>query len=103
MKKALFLAGVVLSTALAAQAGVGIQYKGKVTIEGGPYQAEAAKMQKMSPEERARMRGMGMSTEGASGYEFKAEADGGQFKMTYLSRRATSASPPATRRPPSWG
>ncbi len=85
MKKALFLAGVVLSTALAAQAGVGIQYKGKVTIEGGPQQAEAAKMQKMSPEERARMREMGMSTEGASGYEFKAEADGGQFKMTYLS------------------
>ena len=85
MKKALFLAGVVLSTALAAQAGVGIQYKGKVTIEGGPYQAEAAKMQKMSPEERARMREMGMTTEGASGYEFKAEAAGGQYKMTYLS------------------
>jgi hypothetical protein len=69
---------------LAAQAGMGIQYKGSVKIEGGAAEQQRQQMQKMSPEEREQMRKMGISMEGAEGYDFLAEADGGKYKMTYL-------------------
>jgi hypothetical protein len=69
---------------LAAQAGMGIQYKGQVKIEGGAAEQQRQQAQKMSPEEKEQMRRMGFSMEGAQGYDFLAQADGGKFKMTYL-------------------
>jgi hypothetical protein len=69
---------------LAVHAGMGIQYKGQVKIEGGAAEQQRQQAQKMSPEEREQMRRMGISMEGAQGYDFLAQADAGKFKMTYL-------------------
>jgi hypothetical protein len=79
--KVLACAMALAAAGLAAQAGVGIQYKGEVKIEGGP---QAQSQRQMTPEEKEQMRKMGISMAGAEGYEFLAEADGGKFKMTYL-------------------
>lgn len=79
--RVLFCAATMATLALAAQAGTGIKYKGNVKIEGGPQQERSAKM---SPEEKEQMRKMGMSFEGAEGYDFLAEAADGKYKMTYL-------------------
>lgn len=85
MKVRIIACAMALAAAgLAVQAGVGIQYKGQVKVEGGMMGEQQKQMQKMSPQEKEQMRKMGISMEGAEGYEFLAQADGGKFKMTYL-------------------
>lgn len=72
MKKML-LSAAVAALSLSAWAGAGLTYKGTVKVEGGPVQ---------TAEEKAQLRQMGMSD--MSNFEFEAQADGGRFKMTYL-------------------
>ena len=85
MKRRILGCVVALTAAtLAVHAGMGIQYKGQVKIEGGAAEQQRQQAQKMSPEEREQMRRMGMSMESASGYDFLAQADAGKYKMTYL-------------------
>lgn len=82
MKKTLWIALALTATTLASQALVGIKYRGEVRMEGGP-QAQNAKS--MSPEEKEMARKMGLPTgDGPLGFQFEAMADGGKFKMTYL-------------------
>ena len=82
MKKALMLSMVFAAAGMAAQAaGMGITYRGSLKVEGGESQA---KMQKMSAEEKAQMRQMGMNPEAFSGFEFEAKAEAGRYKMVYL-------------------
>jgi len=69
----LFVAAAALS--LSAWAGVGLSYKGTVKMEGGATKPP-------TPEEKSEMRPAGFGD--MSGFEFDARADGGKFKMTYL-------------------
>ena len=82
MRKSWMLSMVFAAAGLAAQAaGMGITYKGSLKVEGGESQA---KMQKMSAEEKAQMRQMGMNPEAFSGFDFEAKAESGKYKMVYL-------------------
>lgn len=71
--KRTFLFAAAATLSLTAWAGVGLTYKGSMKTEGGPAQ---------TAEEKAQMRQMGMGD--MSSFEFEAQADGGKFKMTYL-------------------
>ncbi len=82
MKTTLLLAAAVAALSLGAHAaGLGIYYKGSVKVEGGEPQAKA---EKMSAEEKANMRQMGLNPDVFLGYEFEARAEAGRYKMTYL-------------------
>ncbi len=82
MKTTLLLAAAIAALSLQSHAaGLGIYYKGSVMVEGGDSQAKA---EKMSAEEKANMRQMGLNPDAFVGYEFEARAEGGKFKMTYL-------------------
>lgn len=77
MRKPIVIAAALCLSAC-AWAGVGLTYKGSVRTEGGPQ---------LTAEEKADMQRMGMGD--TAGFDFEAQADGGKFKMTYLTPFAT--------------
>ncbi len=83
MKKVAVLA-ISASMALCTWAGTGIKYKGDVKTEGAIVEQQKMNAQKMSPEEKAQMRQMGMDPESGMNFSFEAMATDGKYKMVYL-------------------